>query len=500
MNLRSFTIHDMFSRNARLFADATAVVTADGARISHQELARQVDALAVGLASRGVVKGDRVAILALNHEGFFPLIGAAAALGAVLVPVNWRLSADEIRTILADSEPKLIVADSAHLEAAGDLAPSATGRIAFTSDGGGIEGLTDLYADGPAPLAPVEGDDPFCIIYTAAVEGVPRGAVLSHANFISANVQVVAHLGLSPADGYLNMLPLFHITGLNLALATLHVGGKNVVAEKFDETAALEIIESEKISLMGSFPPMLSRLVSAMETSKRDLSTLRVVMGLDGPEPIAALESRTDARFWILYGQTETGGFVTLGPASDRPGTAGAQGLLSKMRLVDDSDADVPDGEAGEIVVQGPLVFSGYWGQDELNRRTFRNGWHHTGDLGKLDSAGHLIFAGRKPEKELIKPGGENVYPAEVEAVILQCPDVAEVSVIGVPDPRFGEGIKAVCVLKPGASLPPEDLMEFVASRIARYKKPRYVEFVEALPKTADGAVDRAAVKARHGQ
>ena len=166
--------------------------------------------------------------------------------------------------------------------------------------------------------------------------------------------------------------------------------------------------------------------------------------------------------------------------------------------LVDDEDRDVPHGEVGEIAVQGPLVFRGFWNQPDVTEKTFRGGWHHTGDIGRLDEDGFLWFKGRKPEKELIKPGGENVYPAEVEAVVLDHPEIAAVSVIGVPDPKFGEGIKAVCVRQPGSTLTGEALMAFVADRIARYKKPRYVEFVESLPEK-EGRVDREAVKQRFG-
>ena len=168
--------------------------------------------------------------------------------------------------------------------------------------------------------------------------------------------------------------------------------------------------------------------------------------------------------------------------------------------MVDENDNPVAAGQVGEIVVRGPLVFQGYWNQEELNKKTFRNGWHHTGDLAKFDEGGYLWFAGRKPEKELIKPGGENVYPAEVEEAILEHPDVTQASVIGVPDRDFGEGIKAICVLKEGASLEKKELVEFVAQRIARYKKPKYVEFVADLPKTAGGTIDRMKVKELYGQ
>jgi long-chain acyl-CoA synthetase len=285
---------------------------------------------------------------------------------------------------------------------------------------------------------------------------------------------------------------------MNLALAVLQQGGRNVIMEKFDEQEALRLTLAEEITLWGSFPPILSRMTDAISTSGHKPNSLKYVVGLDGPDPIQTFEKLTAARFWILYGQSETSGFVTFSPATDRPGTAGRQGPLSIFQLVDENDTVVPPGATGEIVVRGPLVFQGYWQQEALTARTFKNGWHHTGDLGMIDEQGYLLFKGRKPEKELIKPGGENVYPAEVEAVILQHPGIEAVSVIGVPDPKFGEGVKAVCVVRPGAEVTAAELIEFVGARIARYKKPGYVEFVSSLP-LREGKIDREAVKKIYG-
>jgi acyl-CoA synthetase (AMP-forming)/AMP-acid ligase II len=501
MSLRSFTIYDIFQRNADLFATDTALVCGDR-RIDFGELRVRADRLAAGLAAEGVQKGDRVAILGLNSHRFFYLFGAAASLGAVVVPINWRLATDEIRFILADAAPKVTLLDAAHAPRVQALAADGapTGRLFGFDEGvAGLPAMARLETDGaPAPVA-LGSDDPFVIIYTAAVDGRPRGAVLSHGNLVSANLQTAVTMGLTRRDAFLNMLPLFHITDLNLALAVMHVGGKNVVAEKFDARQTLALTTAEKISVLGSFPPILSRLLDEMSAGDYDVSSLRHVKGIDNPETIQRFQALTGGTFWILYGQSETTGSVTLGPALERPGAAGRQLPMMRIRLVDDADRPVAVGHKGEITVQGPLVFQGFWRQPELDQSSFRNGWHHTGDLGRLDGDGYLWFEGRKPEKELIKPGGENVYPAEVESVILEHPAVAEVSVIGVPDPQFGEGIKAVCVLKPGADLSADALAAFVASKIARYKKPRYVEFTAALPKDAAGQVDRARVKALHG-
>jgi long-chain acyl-CoA synthetase len=201
-----------------------------------------------------------------------------------------------------------------------------------------------------------------------------------------------------------------------------------------------------------------------------------------------------------MYGQTETSCLVSIGRYNDRPGSAGKTILLGDVRLVDDHDHAVAPGEVGEITLKGPMVFKGYWGLPEDNEYCFRNGRHHTGDLGRFDAGGFLFYAGRKAEKELIKPGGENVYPAEVEKIILQHAAVEQTVVIGVPDPKWKEGIKAVCLLKKGAVLEASELIEFVGARIARFKKPQYVEFVSELPLKKDGSIDRQEVKRMYGQ
>jgi len=207
----------------------------------------------------------------------------------------------------------------------------------------------------------------------------------------------------------------------------------------------------------------------------------------------------TGGTFYVLYGQTETSCLATFGPYNDQPGAAGRTLPLAEVRLVDDYDRPVPVGEVGEITMKGPMVFRGYWNLPEDNEYTFRNGWHHTGDQGRFDEDGFLWYAGRKAEKDLIKPGGENVYPAEVEKAILEHPLVEETVVFGVPDPKWKEGIKAVCLLKEGERLESRELIEFVGERIARYKKPQYVEFVDTFPRLDDGSPDRAKIKELYG-
>ena len=505
MILQSFTIYDIFKRNAMLFGKDTALVRGEY-RITHKQLFDQVNALAAGFFYKGIKPGDRISILSLNHEMFFHVFGAAAALGAIVSPINWRLANEEIQFILEDSLPSVILVDRKHESKIKELCKNCSADInpenifCFDKDCPSINPVENLMQDIYFQCPEVTADDPFCIIYTAAVDGKPRGAVLSHQNIIAANMQFMASWHLGREDAYLNMLPMFHITGLNLCMAAMHAGGKNVVMEKFDQKVAMELTQKEKITMLGSFAPIMSRLLEELENGSYDVSSLKNLTGLESPDTIKLFEKKTNSIFWPLYGQSETTGTITLAPFSERPGSAGKPALLSEIRMVDENENQVAVGEKGEIVVRGPLVFKGYWNQEELNHKTFRNNWHHTGDLGRFDEEGYLWFAGRKPEKELIKPGGENVYPAEVEEVIMGHPHIHEVSVIGVPDREFGEAIKAICVLREGAAMEAKELVDYVAQRIARYKKPKYVVFAEELPKTSNGNIDREKVKESHGR
>jgi acyl-CoA synthetase (AMP-forming)/AMP-acid ligase II len=242
-------------------------------------------------------------------------------------------------------------------------------------------------------------------------------------------------------------------------------------------------------------------LAGLMDQAKgNELASLRAVTGLDTPATIERFETMCPhAMFWATFGQSETSGLATLSPYRDRPKSAGRPLFWRTIAVVDSTDKPKPSGQTGEIVVRGPTVFKGYWNNETDTAFTFRNGWHHTGDMGYFDADGYLWYAGRAPEKELIKTGGENVYPAEVENAIRQHPDITDVVVIGVPDPQWSEAIKAVCTQRAGAITTADEIIEFAAGQIARYKKPKHVVFVAQLPKNDKGEIDRAAVKAAHG-
>jgi len=501
MGLNDFCFYDLICRNARCFQNRPAWFEADtDAVITFGEYKSRVDRLAVGMRNAGIGPGDRIGVVGKNSLAFFQLFGAAAALGAIVLPVNWRLSESEIAFNLNDCKPKMVFADNQFGETITGLRSQllSVGRFVNLTDNGPLEAFDDLLVDAPLSGEPVSAEDGLVIIHTAAVAGRPRGALLSHSNLLCASLHLNYCFNLSPDDVHLNLLPLFHVAGLFMAVNAFHAGALNVNMDKFDADKAVDLISTHQASVLFDFSPILGAILESSEKNGTDISSLRAVMGLDSPETIERYQKNTGGRFYAMYGQTETSCLTTMGRYDDCPGSAGRPIPLGRVELVDEADNPVPSGEVGEITLQGPMVFKGYWNLDEENKQAFRNGRHHTGDLGRFDEMGFLWYAGRKPEKELIKPGGENVYPAEVEKVILEHPAVSQTVVFGVPDPKWKEGIKAVCVLETGQSITAEALIAFVAERIARYKKPQYIEFVESLPEK-NGIIDREAVKQRYG-
>ena len=504
MGLYDFTFYDLINRNAVSFPDREVWIEVDDGRtLTFSQYKEKVDRLACGLRKAGINQGDRIGVLGKNGLEYFLLYGAAAALGVIVLPINWRLSPEEVGYNLNDCEPVFVFADQEFQKTVIGLKeklPSVNKYFNLTKEGGAFSDFESLLGQEDVfEAAEVATDDGFVIIHTAAVAGKPRGALLSHGNILCANMHLDYLCNIKPTDVQLNILPLFHVGGLFMVTATFHAGGLSVNMRGFDAKTAVKTIKEKGVSFLIEFPPILSSILEEQEKTGIDISSLRAVAGLENPETIEKYQQLTGGTFYVLYGQTETSCLATFGRYNDRPGSAGKTLPLAEVRLVDDYDRSVPVGQVGEIVVKGPMVFKGYWNLPEDNAYAFREGWHHTGDQGRFDEDGFLWYAGRKAEKELIKPGGENVYPAEVEKAILLHPAVEKTVVFGVPDPKWKEGIKAVCLLKEGARLTELELIDFVGEKIARYKKPQYVEFVSDLPTLEDGAVDRSKVKEMHG-
>jgi len=497
-SLHNLTFFDIYEKNA-LYKGNSCAIRWEAEETTYSKLFLQTARFAGGLKNLKLPAGSRIAVLCKNHPAFFHLFGAASALNLVLVLINRRLSSSEISYIIEDTTPSLIVCDNEMADQARTLQKTFSYlNHCFVVDGNDTD-FSNLYSSPPLKTpVPYRQNDPFVIIHTAAMQGKPRGAVLGQENIILSNQQIIHEFKIDESKTYLNILPLFHIMGINLGLGTLQAGGKNIIIAKFDPPKVLKLVQEQKVNLLGSFPPILTNLIDAIKENNFDLASLETVAGLDMPDTVKEWQSCTNSIFWTMYGQTETSGLISFTEYFAKSGSAGVISPLANIKIANDFDNLLPAGETGEIIVRGPLVFQGYWNADKLNAHTFRNGWHHTGDLGMIDTDGYLFFKGRKAEKELIKPGGENVFPIEVEKVILKHDAVREVCVFGVPDPKFGEGIKAVCSLNPNCDLTKDELIKFCGSRIAGYKKPRYVEFIDKLPRADDGNVDRIKIKTEY--
>ncbi|RLB13384.1 MAG: long-chain fatty acid--CoA ligase, partial [Deltaproteobacteria bacterium] len=406
MGLYDFTFYDLINQNAVSFKKKDAWFEVDDGRtLSFVEYKKKVDQLASGLRKSGIKKGDRIGVVGKNSLEFFLLYGAAAGLGAIMLPVNWRLAADEVAYNLNDCEPTIVFADKEFqgvVDGIKDKLPSVKKYFNLNSEGGTFSDFGSLMNHGnDFEPAEVSTDDGFVIIHTAAVAGRPRGALLSHGNVLCADMHVDYLCNLTPQDVHLNILPLFHVGGLFLATSAFHAGALNVNVTKFDAEKAVELISEKKISILIEFPPILDSILEQQEKTGADISSLRSVAGLESPATIEKYQDVTGGTFYVLYGQTETSCLATFGPYNDRPGAAGRTLPLAEVRLVDDYDRPVPIGEVGEITMKGPMVFKVYWNLPEDNEYTVSNGWHHTGDLGRFDEDGFLWYAGRKPEKEL---------------------------------------------------------------------------------------------------
>ncbi|KAB2890207.1 MAG: AMP-binding protein [Desulfobulbaceae bacterium] len=505
MALNDLTHYRIICRNARLYGNRMAWYEAGtGRSVSFAEFRRMTDSLAAALRALGVGRGDRIGVLGKNSLEFFLLYGAAAALGAVMLPVNWRLSAGEVAFNLNDGTPAIVFADPEFEETIAQIRDKLSTVRHFHSlaePGTMLAAFPRLPAESPDFTAEdIPADSDFFIIHTAAVAGRPRGAMLSHANLVFSNLEFIRAMSLQADDVHLNVLPLFHVGGLCITMSCFHAGAACLNLAKFDAGAAVGLIAEKKATVMFDFAPILGALLDHGTKEGADISSLKKVIGLDSPDTIVRYQNTTGGTFYSFFGQTETSCLTTVSRYDDRPGSAGRPVPAAEVDLVDDDGRPVGEGETGEIVVRGPMVFKGYINLEADTAHAFRRGWHHTGDLGRFDGDGFLHYKGRKAEKELIKPGGENVYPAEVENTILLHPAIAATVVIGVPDPKWKEGIKAVCQLLPGHSLSARELIDFVGERIARYKKPQYVQYVDELPRLADGSPDRRKVKELYGE
>jgi len=473
---------------------------ATGQRFTYAELNGQANRMAHALAGLGVGKGDRVATLLRNSPEFVETFFGGAKIGAVLAPLNWRLVADELAFMLTDSGAETLVFGS-------EFSPVVADLHARGSHGTAVR--TWIYvgkpADRPAfavryedlhgtaseqePEILAENDDLLYLMYTSGTTGLPKGAMHSHGTTMWAVLTVCATADLRFKDRHLICLPLFHVGALTPLLVTFYVGGTNVIMREFDPMRIWQAFQQERITVSMAVPAMLNFMLQTYDATSHDVSALRWIMSGGSPVPVTLIEryARLGIEIHQVYGLTESGGpacLIAPDEAITRAGSTGKAFFHTDVRIVDERGTDVRPQVPGELLVRGPHVMLGYWNQPAATVEVLKDGWLHTGDVAIVDGEGFVYIHDRL--KDMIISGGENIYPAEIENVILGHPWVAEVAVIGVPSAKWGESPAAVVVRKDTA-LTDEDVLRHCAGKLARYKLPKQVHFTEVIPRNATG-------------
>jgi acyl-CoA synthetase (AMP-forming)/AMP-acid ligase II len=486
------------------------VIATRGTRLSWGELDRRVDALAAALHQAGIGRGDVVAVLLLNCPEYLEVIFAANRLGAAALPLNWRLAGAELRYILDHAQAKALVSEPGFYDTLAPLLgqlPALTVRLARdrTPPAGWASYDDAVSSRSPArvPDADVGPGDLHRLMYTSGTTAHPKGVMLSFGNLYWKNLGHIVEFGLTAGDRTLVVGPLYHVGGLDLpATGVLHAGGSVVILPRFEAADVLDAIERERPTSVWLAPAMVNALLQQPDLERRDLASLRLI--IDGGEkmPLPLIQrlgaAFPGARFADAYGLTET---VSGDTFLDRTHTLSKLGSVGKpvvhleLKVVDDEGREVGPNEPGEIVLRGPKVFAGYWRNPEATAAAIRDGWFHTGDVGRLDEDGYLFILDRK--KDLIISGGENIASPEVERVLYEHPAVLECAVVGRPDDRWGEVPVAFVVLKPGRSVEAAELLAHCVGQLARFKVPKDVRFLAELPRNPSGKVLKRVLRDR---
>ena len=487
------------SKREQLTPQREAVVDGER-RLTYRELNRRVNRLARGLAGMGLNQGDRLAILSYNCLEFIEVIMASAKLGLMLVPLNWRLAASELDFILADSGARALVFDPELEDLAAGLQEAPAPEMRLVLGPRPLLGATpydQLLAgqseEEPRPAEPPDLDTPHIIMYTAGTTGKPKGAVLSQgASFWNA-LNLHLDLEFTSADRDLLVLPMFHIGGIGLfTLPMLYVGGTVVIQRSFEPLETLRLLEQERITLFFGVPAIFLFLIQHPQFRAQAFEGVRVVMSGGAPLPASLVKQYHQAGIVLQqgFGMSEAApSIATLKKerALAKAGSIGQPLFHLEVKIAGPEGQALGPDEVGELLIRGPNLMQGYWNRPQANAEAFAGGWFHTGDLARQDQEGDLYIVDRK--KDMFISGGENVYPAEVEDAIYELEAVAEAAVVGVPDSRWGEVGRAFVVVKEGTELSAEQVLEHLGGRLAKYKIPKSVVFLETLPRNAAGKV-----------
>ena len=462
---------------------------ADVRQFTYREFEAAVNRTARLLADKGVGKGDVVSLLLPNSVEYVIAYFACWQIGALAGPINSLLKAQEIEYVISNSEARALLVNSEYLPIIETIRERLSVIIIFDDE----TEATSSVSDAETPNPEIASEDEAIIIYTSGTTGKPKGCLLTHGNVIANARQISSWLGFTEADRLLTMMPLFHMNAVSVTtMSALYAGGSTVVSQKFSASRFWQIISDYQITSFGSVATMLSMLLTTYPDGvPAGLNTRQLRFAMCGSAPVPAeVLRRFEETFNCLvvegYGLSESTCRSTFNPPDTRrrPGSCGLP-IGNEMCVVDEEDREVPDGELGEIVLRGENILKGYYKNDVANANAFRNGWFHTGDVGYRDADGFYYIVDRK--SDMIIRGGENIYPREIDEVLYQHPDIQAAAVVGVPDELYGEEVAAVVVLKNGANTSEQEMIDYCKARLADFKCPKTVRFLDDIPKGPTG-------------
>jgi len=497
------------TKRAIAFPDRLFLREAEGEdrRYTNAAFNERVNKTAHALIHLGVSPGDRVGAIMLNSSEFLEVLFACAKLGAVLVPMNFRLAVPELSYMIGDASPRVMIYSVDFIEKITEIKENGVRCDTWLVHGRDADGPDTLLSDAvsgrdesePTPKTHVTETDPILIIYTSGTTGDPKGVMISHRNLTFMAIHNLLGYGVDASFISLVTAPLFHIGALAAAaIPVLYAGGSLVLKRFFNASEIIKLISAEKINYMFAVPVMYQMMSDAAEWQGADFSHVRYFIAGGAPMPVPLIRKYQEEKgvsFAQGYGLTETGRVSSL-PLSDsirKAGSVGLEEFHTFTRIVDEHEQDVPPGGSGEILVRGPNVFSGYWNKPEETKAAFTGEWFRTGDMGRRDEEGFLYILGRKVE--MIISSGENIYPAEVERVIQSLPEVKEAAAVGMPDEKRGEVVAAFVLLRKGETLTEDGLIAAIQDSIAYFKIPKKVVFVDDFPRNSSGKILRRELK-----
>jgi long-chain acyl-CoA synthetase len=507
-------ISDITRKNASLYPNRVALI--DGyVKIKFSEFNQRVNRLANAIVNLGLSKGDRIAVLSENTYQYMELYFACAKAGLPIVPLNYRSASEELVYVISDSSAKLIFFGSRYLNVVKEIekrCSSITGLICINQELSDLLFYEDLLKKSAStePDVKIEEDDIVVLGYTGGTTGRPKGVMTTHKNLVSSCFNIAIAVKNRPGNIYLDVAPMFHAGDAMAMFAFFFVGGTNVMLSAFSPEAVVKTIEQQSVTHVLLVPAMILAILRYPQLSDFNIKSLECVIYGTAPMPTEPLRKAIQifpCKFLQVYGATET--FVPMSILSSedhvlqgspeqirRMSSAGREVIGVEIKIADDHDKEVPIGDMGEVIVRGDNVMKGYWKLPELTSETLRNGWYHTGDIGKMDEDRYVYIVDRK--KDMIISGGENIYPQEIENVLFQHPGVADAAVIGVPDDTWGEAIKALIVRTAGSTVTEAELLEYCKQNLASFKKPHSVDFVDHLPHSTAGKLLKYEIRAQY--